>query len=278
VPFDFSPYDAVLLDLDGTLYHEDHALQGAADLVRRIQDEGRLYACLTNSTAGPQRISRRLMQMGMAIPPERIYSAAAAAADCVLHRAAPGRLPRVMNLATEDMHELLDGRVEWVFREHDVRCAAADAIKPCDAIVIGAPTNVYATPDRQRLAMELARKGASLIGICADRVYPSPRGMELGCGALTAMLAYGASVEPQRIIFTGKPEAIFFNELGARLGVSPARCLLIGDNLESDIAGARGVGMDTILVLTGVASEADAQKVASDLRPGRIARDLRELV
>ena len=29
-------FDAVLLDLDGTIYHEEHALPGAVELIRRF--------------------------------------------------------------------------------------------------------------------------------------------------------------------------------------------------------------------------------------------------
>ncbi|MEZ0263750.1 MAG: HAD-IIA family hydrolase [Phycisphaerae bacterium] len=271
MPFDFSPYAAVLLDLDGTLYYEEHALPGAADLVRRLRAEGRPYACLTNSTSSPARIRTRLAHMGIDMPADRIWSAAAAAADFVLKmtRGTEVPRPRVMNLATEGFHELLDSRVDWVNR----------ADESCDAIVVGAPTNVFATPDRQRIAMEIARRTpAVLVGVCADRVYPSPRGMELGCGALTSMLAYAADVPPDRIVYTGKPEPIFFNELCAHLGVPPARCLLIGDNLESDIAGARRVGADTILVLTGVATEPDAQAAPENKRPGRVIPDLTALL
>jgi ribonucleotide monophosphatase NagD (HAD superfamily) len=50
-PLDLSQYQAVLLDLDGTVYHEDHALPGAVELIRRLQREGRTYACMTNSTS-----------------------------------------------------------------------------------------------------------------------------------------------------------------------------------------------------------------------------------
>jgi hypothetical protein len=74
----------------------------------------------------------------------------------------------------------------------------------------GAPSNAYATEDRQRVALLLLRHGAALVGLCADRVYPSPRGLEFGSGSQSAMLSYAANVEP---FFCGKPEKIFFMEL-----------------------------------------------------------------
>ncbi|HEY7119895.1 MAG TPA: HAD-IA family hydrolase [Tepidisphaeraceae bacterium] len=258
-PFDFSPYAAVLLDLDGTLYHEDHVLPGAADLVHRIQGEGRKYACLTNSTSSPQRLRKRLSQMGIDIPEANIYTAAAAAADWVLERYPPR--PRVFNLATEGLHEMLDGRVNWVNQIGE----------PCDAVIAGAPANVFATNERQRTALYLCRAGATLVGVCADRVYPSLRGLEFGSGAMTHMLAYAANVTP---VYAGKPEPIFFEELCAKLGVEPGRCILVGDNLESDIAGARQFGMTTVLTLTDVTRPEDVPNIPSPLKPGHVVQDL----
>jgi 4-nitrophenyl phosphatase len=264
VPFDFSPYAAVLLDLDGTVYHEDHILDGAAALVQRLVRENRVYACLTNSTSSPQRLRERLSRMGVEISAGHIYTAAAAAADYVLERWGGAGRPRVFNLATEGLCEMLDGRVAWV----------NDANEPCDAVIAGAPANVFATGDRQRVALYLLRAGAALIGICADRVYPSPRGLEFGSGAMTSMLAYAANVAP---IYTGKPEPIFFRELCRKLGVDPARCILVGDNLESDIVGAKRLGMATILTLTGVTHAQDLGSIPQDLRPDRVVNDLTEL-
>ena len=260
---DLDQYDAVLLDLDGTVYHEDHALPGAVELIRRLQREGRAYACLTNSTSSPERLATRLQGMGVEVDPAHIYTAAAAACDYVLDEFPPR--PRVFNLSTEGVHDMLDGKVEWVQGE-GVRC---------DAVICGVPLNVFATQERQRIAMLLLRTGARLVAICADRVYPSPRGLEFGVGAFSAMFAYAANVRP---VYCGKPEPLFFHELCRRLAVEPARCVLIGDNLESDIAGGKGVGMATVLKLGGVSSREDAEKLPAALRPDAVIRDLRDLV
>ena len=262
-PFDFSRFAAVLLDLDGTLYHEEHVLPGAVALVRRIQAEGRPYACLTNSTTSAPRLRARLARMGIDMPAANIYTAAQAAADYVL-ATFPGAPPRVFNLATEGLHEILDGRVRWV----------NEVGQACDAVIAGAPANVFATDDRQRAALYLLRGGARLVGVCADRVYPSPRGLEFGTGAMTQMLAYAANVEP---VYAGKPEAIFFEELCRRLGVEPARCVLVGDNLESDIAGAKRMGMASVLTLTGVTRAEDVPGIPERLRPDHVIGGLGEL-
>jgi 4-nitrophenyl phosphatase len=266
VPLDLSQYEAVLLDLDGTIYHEDHALPGAIELIRRLQENRRKYACLTNSTSSPQRIAARLSQMGVEVDPDHIYPAASAAADYVMDKfSTPGmRPPNVFNLATEGVQDLLEGKVHWIQNDHEA----------CDAVICGVPLNVYANEDRQRTAMLLLRQGAALVAICADRVYPSPRGLEFGVGALAAMLAYAARVEP---IYCGKPEKFFFNELCLRLAVDPTRCVLIGDNPESDIAGGKAVGMRTILTLSGIVTRGDVAALPATRRPDAVIEDLRDL-
>jgi 4-nitrophenyl phosphatase len=262
---DFSPYQAVLLDLDGTVFHDEYALPGAVELVRRLQAEKRKFACISNTTSSPLRIMAQLEGMDVKVDLDQLYTAAAAAADYVIQRVKPGARPRVYNLATESIAEMLQGLVDWV---------QTDA-EPCDAVVIGAPANLYATDERQRMAARLLRKGAAAVGICADRVYPSNRGLELGCGALTWMLAYAAGIEP---IFCGKPQTIFFEELCQRLKVASERCLIIGDNLESDILGGKSVGMRTILTLTGVTRRLDLAKVPADWQPDVVIEDLTELL
>ena len=265
MPIDLSPFDGVLLDLDGTVYHEEHALPGAVELIHRLQREGKPYACLTNSTSSPERIVSRLARMNIEVDAAHVYTAAAAAADYVLERfRGNGKPPRIFNLSTEGIHEMLDGRVRWM----------DDADGPCDAVICGVPLNVFATADRQRTAMLLLRSGARAGGDLRDRVYPSPRGLEFGVGAMAAMLAYASGATP---IDCGKPQPLFFHELCNRLGVEPQRCVLIGDNLESDIAGGKSVGMKTVLILGGVSSRKDAEALPPERRPDWIISNLREL-
>ena len=76
----------------------------------------------------------------------------------------------------------------------------------------------------------------------------------------------------------GKPEEWFFRELCQKLSVDPRRCLLIGDNIESDIAGGRRVGMRTILTLSGVTRQEDLNNLPADHRPDAVFRDLAELI
>ena len=266
VAIDFSPYQAVLIDLDGTVYQEDHALPGAVELLKRFQQTGQKFACLSNSTTSPRRVLARLARMGVELNEGHVYTAAVATCEYLIDRyGANGRPPRIYNLATDGVHDLLDGRVQWVQTPGE----------PCDAVVVGVPVGVYATDERQRIALALLRRKADLVGVCADRVYPSPRGIEFGAGALTMMLAYAANVEP---VFTGKPQEVFFRKLCQRVGADPRWCLLVGDNLEADVAGAKRVGMRTILTLSGVTRRRDLLSADAAHQPDLVIEDLTELL
>jgi ribonucleotide monophosphatase NagD (HAD superfamily) len=95
--------------------------------------------------------------------------------------------------------------------------------------------------------------------------------LEFGSGSQSAMLSYAANVEP---FFCGKPEKIFFMELCQRLKVETSQCVLIGDNLESDVLGAKAVGMATVLVLSGVTRRRDLLKLPNEDQPDFVIEDL----
>ena len=84
-----------------------------------------------------------------------------------------------------------------------------------------------------------------------------------GCGALVEAVAVAAGVRP---IVVGKPEAPLFRIALERLGLAPAEAAMVGDSLPSDIAGARAVGMRTVLY-----APAGAPADAADLVVGSFA-------
>ena len=258
---DLRSFDAVLFDLDGTIWHEHLPLPGAIALVRRLQEGGQIHGFVSNSSASPAGVVRRLAAMGLTVTEQTILTAAAAACDYVLDTFGPGA--RVFNIANPSIDELLSGRTILL----------EDETAECDVVLAAGLAHGCTTTIRLQSALRLLMRGANLIGLCADRAYPTPRGFEIGAGGVTAMLAYAANVP---VTYCGKPEPWFFEDICHRLQVPPDRCLLIGDNLEADIAGARRVGMKTILTLTGLATP-EAVAKATD-KPDAVVNNLSELL
>ena len=89
-----------------------------------------------------------------------------------------------------------------------------------------------------------------------------------GNGSLVAAVRTATGREP---IVAGKPATPLMDE--AIRAADAERALAIGDRLDTDIAGAIAAGLDSLLVLTGVATPAEL--FASDMRPTYLAQDVR---
>lgn len=260
---DLKSFDAVLLDLDGTIWHEEVALPGAIELIHSLQRRGQPFAFVSNSGLSPRRLVERLGRMGAIVEPAHLYTAASAGCDYVrLHYP---RGVRVFNVGSDSVHELLDGYATFVSADDE----------QADVVMSASLANANATGPRFNVALRHLLRGAPLVALCNDRSYPTPRGAEIGAGAVAAMLGFAANIRP---VLCGKPQRLFFEELCGHLKVRPERCVLIGDNLEADVGGARPLGMTTILPLTGVTTRQQLALIETGgLGPDHVVEDLRAL-
>lgn len=259
---DLSPFDAVLIDLDGTIWHEEVPLPGAIEFIARLQRRQQKFAFVTNSGLSPARLRERLARMGATVEDSHFYSAASASCDYVRERFPRGT--RAFSVAGSACEELLSDHVEWI----------QDDQPGCGVVMSASLANKNATSERFQFAVRHILRGAAHVALCADRAYPTPRGFEIGSGAVAEMLAYAAGHKP---IYCGKPQRVFFEECCQHLGVAPGTCVLIGDNLEADVAGARQVGMKSIVPLTGLTTREMLKANALGLVPDFVVESLEEL-
>jgi ribonucleotide monophosphatase NagD (HAD superfamily) len=85
-----------------------------------------------------------------------------------------------------------------------------------------------------------------------------PDGAWPATGPIVAALEYATG---RKVATVGKPEPGLFRTALDRLG--PGRALVVGDRLDSDVAGARAAGLDSALVLTGATAREEADAAAS---------------
>src|SRR6185436_19331771 len=114
------------------------------------------------------------------------------------------------------------------------------------------------------------RAGAIWVATNTDRTLPSPRGPLPGNGSLVAVLRTALDREPDLVV--GKPEPALFTTAAASSGAR--RPLVVGDRLDTDIEGAVGAGMDSLLVLTGVSGPAELLAAPPERRPTYVSADL----
>lgn len=258
-------FDAILFDMDGTIYHEQHALPGAAAMISHLHDIDMPWACVTNNSANTSdELAARLRTMGIVIDPTHIHTAAHAMAQRIVALGAT----RVFNFAGHALPTLLDA-VQWV----DADDSAVDVVAVATHM---RENDVGFDFDRALCALAHLRGGATLVVGCNDRVFPIAGGVEFGSGAWAALFRFAADLPAERVAYCGKPQPGFFHGICKRLGVDPARCLLIGDNLEADIRGGRDAGMTTALLWSGVTRPGDLER--SDVTPDLIHDDLAALL
>ena len=260
-------FDAILFDIDATLCAHHRALPGAAEIVRLVQQRGQSLACVTNNSAVTIAAQvKRLASCGMQVDADRIYTSGRAMADWIRQRWSK---PRVCNFAGQALQEELADIATFLETEEG----------PCDVVTVGThlrENKVDFDYIRSIRALHHLRQGAELLVGCIDRIYMYEGLPEFGSGSWGAFFAFAADVPRQKIHYAGKPDPEFFLHLCQRLNAQPQRCLFIGDNLESDVAGGLSVGMTTALVLTGVSTRADVE--AGRVRPQLVFEDMNALM
>jgi 4-nitrophenyl phosphatase len=128
------------------------------------------------------------------------------------------------------------------------------------------------TWDKLATAALLIHAGAGFIGTNPDSSFPTERGPVPGNGAQSAALETTTGVAP---VVVGKPEPWMYQEALRRMGARPETTAVVGDQLNTDIAGGARAGLTTVLVLSGISTEADL--VASPVKPDLVYADIGEL-
>jgi glycerol-1-phosphatase len=254
-------YQAILLDLDGVVYRGDRAVSGAPEAITALRGAGISVVFLTNNSARtPERVAARLQSLGVPASPEEVVTSAQATASLAAREASDG------------------GRTAFVIGEEGVREALAQAgIVVVDGepgrvgfVIVGWDRGV--DYEKLRTASVLVRRGARLVATNADPSYPAPGG-ELwpGAGALLAAVETASGARGQVV---GKPHRPLFDEAVQRAGTRQA--LVVGDRVETDLAGAEAAGLDAALVLTGASGRSDLLDV--DVRPVAVLKTLASLL
>ncbi|WP_247741076.1 HAD-IIA family hydrolase [Cohnella sp. LGH] len=232
---EFAKPEALLFDLDGTLYRGHEPVPGAGRLIAGLQSRGMLSLFVTNnSTRTPGEVAEHLEMMGVEAPVERIVTSAMAAADY-----ARSNYP---------------GAAAYAIGEKGLKEALQDAGlrlvgngETADVVVQGLDRQL--TYDRLTEAVRHLLGGAAFVQTNPDRLLPVDGGFLPGAGSIGATLQAAVGIEP---IVIGKPSRILMDYSLRISGTSPAGTWVIGDNPYTDLAAARNAGCPAILVLTGL--------------------------
>jgi HAD superfamily hydrolase (TIGR01458 family) len=225
---------AILLDIDGVLHVSGEVIPGAPEAVRALRDSGHgVHFVTNNTTRARSQLAEELRSLGIEVD-EKDVSTTPIAAGKLLEGLRV--LPLTMAAIRPDLAEhvtLVDEGAE--------------------AVLVGGADETVETRDvfayeKLNRAFAALRDGARLVCLHKNRWWQTSRGPLLDAGAFVSGLEYAAQTEAEIV---GKPTAAYFESALDELDATPGDALMVGDDVEADIGGAKRVGMRAVLVRTG---------------------------
>ena len=253
--------DCVLFDLDGVVYHGSRAVDGAAEGINWLHSQHIPVSYVTNNaTRTPEATAEKITGVGISVSADEVTTSAQVLAERLAERFGPGA--RIHLLGTTGLRIALE----------DAGLEITDTLdaKPV-AIAQGLDPNI----DYQAIvtACGIIRSGAEWWASNPDFSLITESGEIPGNGAFIDLIARLTDAEP---VIVGKPAPHMMEFAANRLRAR--RPLMVGDRLDTDILGAHNVGVDSLLVMTGVTSMVEAVAAPAQLRPTHVAADLSGLL
>jgi HAD superfamily hydrolase (TIGR01458 family) len=227
---------AVLFDMDGVLYNSEDPIRGAAETLAWLRERQVPYLFVTNTTSrGREALTEKLARFGIPVSPSEIMTPCEAAADW-LRSQDTGSVALFLRPGARAAFEGLD-------------CLPDDAESGARYVVIGDLASAWDFRTLNRAFRLLhANPATTLIALGMTRYWKAADGISMDVAPFVAALENASRRDA--LVF-GKPSAAFFHAAAERLGFPCGEILMVGDDIESDIAGAQSAGMQTALVRTG---------------------------
>jgi glycerol 3-phosphatase-2 len=250
-------HDCLLLDLDGTVFRGHEPTSGAVETLAAVT--GRTLYVTNNASRGPSEVAQHLRAMGFTATADDVVTSAQSAAHLLATQLLPGA--PVLVVGTESLAAEV--------RNVGLKPVRLWSDEPVAVVQGHSPETAW--PDLAEAALAI-RSGALWVAANVDLTLPSERGLLPGNGSMVAALRAATDRRPQ---VAGKPQPTLLTDALARGQFHTP--LVVGDRLDTDIAGANAAGLPSLLVLTGVSTARDMVCAAPGERPNYLATDLRSL-
>ncbi|MFE5288875.1 HAD-IIA family hydrolase [Nocardia sp. NPDC056611] len=250
-------FEALLLDLDGTLFRGHERIPGAPEALSAGAPAQRLMYVTNNASRSADAVALHLRELGFDAHEDEVVTSAQAAARLLTQRIPPGST--VLVVGTDDLMSEVENVGLQAIRRFDGALPSA---------VVQGHSPQTGWPDLAEAAYAL-RQGALWVAANTDATLPTERGLAPGNGSMVAALRHASGLEP---IVAGKPYAPLMEDALERAGTRDA--LVVGDRLDTDIDGAHTTGLESFMVLTGVSTLEDLRTQPADRMPTYIAESL----
>ncbi len=228
-------FSAILLDMDGVLFHGMNPIEGAIDFMQSIEHIPHVFVT-NNPIRLPKSMADKMAEIGFKRPEEKliITSGEATATWLKQQKADFG----FFAIGADGLRQSLQ---KYGHEDKD----------NADYVVVGEGEGLDYASLTTGINL-IIKQGAQLISTnpdtSVDAFYKGKRAILPGAGALVAPLIIATGMTP---ITIGKPEPLLYEIALQKLGFLAKDCLMIGDRPDTDILGAQQLGIQTALVRTG---------------------------
>jgi HAD superfamily hydrolase (TIGR01458 family) len=250
---------ALLFDMDGVLYNSEEPIPGAVGTLAWVRSREIPHLFVTNTTSrGRDVLAAKLERFGISASPREIMTPCEAAADWLRSQEA-AKVALFLRPAARTAFDGLD-------------LCPDNAESGADYVVIGDLASAwdFATLNRAFRLLH-ANPGAALIALGMTRYWKAVDGISLDVAPFVAALEHATG---RKALVLGKPAGEFFQAAADRLGVPNRDIVMLGDDIETDIAGAQRAGMQAALVRTGKFRELDLE---GSVKPDAVLESVAEL-
>lgn len=228
---------AVILDMDGVLWRGSEQIGNLKKIFNiLIKNKIQFVLATNNSTRTPQQYIEKLQNFGVLLSERQVVTSSQVAAEYLMSHL---RLHKEVYVIGEDGLKAAIMNNGFVLEENNAYAVVAGMDHDFDY-------------KKLSIANTLIRSGAIFVATNNDLTFPTPHGLAPGAGSIIAAIQASSGIAP---VIMGKPEAEIFRICFDRLNINPENILVVGDRLETDIAGGQRVGCPTAMVLSGVTTE-----------------------
>lgn len=244
--------------MDGVLWRDHTPIGDLKQVFDQLNNNDIQYAFATNnSTKSPPDYQKKLAMFSIPSSPDQIITSATTLAT-ILSEKYPNGGP-VYILGEDGLKEALQ-KNGFFHREQDV-CA----------FVGGLDTRI--NYEKIKKATLILRQNIDFYYTNADTTFPAPEGIIPGAGSILRALEAGSG---RQAILAGKPKPKMFQYAMERIHATSESTLVIGDRLDTDILGGLNANCLTALVLTGISTKVDLDRVG--YKPHMVFEDLSILI
>ncbi len=245
------------------VYIDPDAVPGVIPALNLARDEfGMTLTYVTNNASrSSQRIAEHLIELGLNVAAQDVVTSAQAGAA------------ELAKLVPQGAHVFVLGSKDLALEVELVGLVPSnDETLIYDALIQGYwPDMPWRMLD---YAADILRSGAPWVVTNMDMTIPTLTGISPGCG--TMVNALGKSVNRKPTVVAGKPQVPLMQQSIDRTGAK--RPLVIGDRLDTDIHGANNVGIDSLLVLSGVTTISEILQASAHMRSTYLAWDASDVL